>query len=67
MIDQVPTLVDTGAAAKLLGVSPHTLAVWRATKRYPLPFVKLGRRVCYRLSDLNEFIELNICNKGSLS
>lgn len=47
-------------AAELLRVSAQTLAVWACTKRYNLPFVKIGRRVMYRLSDLHAFIERNV-------
>lgn len=47
-------------AANILGVSVHTLAVWASTKRYPLPFYKVGRKVLYRVSDLNHFIEQNV-------
>jgi excisionase family DNA binding protein len=55
-IDNQP-LLSTDAAAKLLGVSPGTLVVWRSTGRYPLPFVKVGRRVMYRLEDIHAFIQ----------
>jgi excisionase family DNA binding protein len=43
-------------AAGYLGVKPTTLQVWRSTKRYPLPFVKVGRLVRYRQSDLDAFL-----------
>ena len=43
-------------AAKHLGVKPTTLQVWRCTKRYPLQFVKVGRLVRYRQSDLDAFL-----------
>jgi hypothetical protein len=43
--------------AEILGVTIGTLAVWRCTARYPLPFVKIGRRVKYRQNDVNNFIE----------
>lgn len=49
-------LLTPQQAAEFLGVTIGTLAVWRCTKRYPLPFVKIGRRVKYRLNDLNDFI-----------
>jgi hypothetical protein len=39
-------------AANFLGVQPTTLQVWRSTKRYPLPFIKVGRLVRYRHSAL---------------
>lgn len=47
-------------AANILGVTPETLAVWRCTKRYELPYIKIGRRVMYRVRDISEFIERNI-------
>lgn len=42
--------------AEILGVSVETLNVWRATKRYPLPYVKSGRLVRYRQQDVDAFI-----------
>lgn len=49
-------LVGQAEAATLLGIKEHTLAVWRCTKRYDLPWVKVGRSVRYRLEDLQGFI-----------
>lgn len=34
-------------AAEFLGVTVGTLQVWRTTKRYPLPYLKIGRKVMY--------------------
>jgi predicted site-specific integrase-resolvase len=42
--------------AEILGVSVDTLAVWRCTQRYPLPYVKVGRKVMYRREDVERFI-----------
>jgi len=50
-------LKDEKSAAEFLGVSPGTLQVWRSTRRYPLPFVKIGRNVRYRLADLQAFVQ----------
>ncbi|CAK0743211.1 hypothetical protein CCP4SC76_1300001 [Gammaproteobacteria bacterium] len=50
-----PLLTDFEAAA-YLDVAKHTLAVWRSTGRYRLPFVKVGRLVRYRRSDLDAFL-----------
>lgn len=50
-------LLSREEAAEYLGVSPKTLATWACTKRYPLPLVKLGRAVKYRVADLEKFIE----------
>lgn len=51
-------LLRPDEAARLLGVSPGSLAVWRSTKRYPLRFVRVGRHVRYRMSDIAAFLEL---------
>jgi hypothetical protein len=50
-------LVDDKIASTYLGVTAGTLAVWRSTGRYPLLFVKVGRRVRYRIGDLLAFVE----------
>jgi hypothetical protein len=55
-------LLTPSQAADLLGVTIGTLAVWRCTSRYPLPFVKIGRRVKYRINDINNFIENGLNN-----
>ncbi|QDF75936.1 MULTISPECIES: helix-turn-helix domain-containing protein [Shewanella] len=44
-------------AANYLGVKPETMDVWRSTSRYSIPFCKIGRKVFYRKSDLDAFIE----------
>ncbi len=52
-----PELLDTDPAANYLGIKPHTLEVWRTSGRYGLPFVKVGRRVKYRRTDLDHFLD----------
>lgn len=47
-------------AARFLGVAPQTLSCWASSGRYPLPYVKIGRRAMYRQSDLDAFIERNV-------
>lgn len=47
-------------AAVYIGVKINTLAVWRMTNKYELPFVKLGKVIRYRKSDLDEWINKNI-------
>jgi excisionase family DNA binding protein len=42
--------------ATFLGVSEGTLMIWRCTKRYPLNFIKIGGRVRYRRSDVEQFL-----------
>jgi len=41
--DNPPTQVSDIQAAEVLGAKKTTLAVWRSTGRYNLPFVKVGR------------------------
>ena len=43
-------------AAEYLGVTVHTLAVWKCTGRYNLPCVKIGKLAKYRKEDLDDFI-----------
>jgi excisionase family DNA binding protein len=49
-------LLTREEAAEYLGVTSRTLAVWACVKRYNLPYVKVGRLVKYRRSDLDNFI-----------
>lgn len=52
-----PPLLTTDQVADLLGIQVQTLESWRYTKRYALPFVKVGRSVRYRPADVDAFIE----------
>ena len=49
-------------AAEMLGLRPGTLNVWRSTRRVNIPFVKIGRAVRYRMSDLHDFIAKRTVN-----
>lgn len=49
-------LLTQNEAAAYLGLSPHTLEVWRCTKRYELPYVKVGRLIRYRRSGLDAWL-----------
>ncbi|MBT4880871.1 MAG: helix-turn-helix domain-containing protein [Alphaproteobacteria bacterium] len=50
-------LLSRKEAAEFLGVKEITLAVWKSTKRYNLPVIKVGRLVKYRYADLLDFVE----------
>jgi len=54
ILPQNTDLLSNDQAATYIGVTPRTLEVWRCTKRYPIPFIKVGRLVKYRRSSLNE-------------
>jgi excisionase family DNA binding protein len=49
-------LLDSKAAAQYLGVTVHTMSIWRCTGRYKIPFVKVGRLVKYKRSALEAFV-----------
>ena len=54
-------LLSEAEAAVILGLkNAKTLAVWRCTNRYELPYVKYGRTVRYRRKDLDVFIESGV-------
>jgi excisionase family DNA binding protein len=50
-------LMDTEAAADYLGVAPRSLEVWRCIKRHSIPYIKVGRLVKYRQTDLDAWLE----------
>ena len=58
-------LLDEKEAAHLLDTSPGTLSVWRSTGRYNLPFIKIGRNVRYRRSDLLAWLEKRTRETGA--
>jgi len=55
--DSKSVLLNTRKAARFLGRRPGTLTVWRSTRAVEIPYVKMGRSVMYRLSDLEAFVE----------
>lgn len=57
-------LLSTQQASIYIGVSPGTLEVWRCTKRYQIPFIKVGRLVRYRKSALDSFLERRTIDAG---
>ncbi|WP_308388644.1 helix-turn-helix domain-containing protein [Acidithiobacillus sp. AMEEHan] len=54
--DSLPALLVPKQTAQVLGVKASTLQNWRATGRYNLPFVKVGRLPKYRIGDLVDWI-----------
>ena len=53
----ISNLLTPDQVADLLGVTTHTLAVWRSEGRYNLPYIKAGRLVRYREEDVQHFIQ----------
>ena len=52
-------LLTRAEAAAYLGLRTQTLAAWATTKRYKLPFVRVGSLTKYRVEDLEKFIAEN--------
>lgn len=51
-----PVTIPDSQAAEVLDTKINTLAVWRSTGRYDLAYIKVGRLVRYRISDLADFL-----------
>lgn len=51
----IDDLVTPAFLAKELNVAEGTLAVWRCTKRHNIPYVKIGSRVRYFRSGIEEY------------
>jgi len=49
-------LLTDDQAAALLGIKPQTLAAWRMTGRYALPYLRVGRCVRYRPADIEAWL-----------
>jgi predicted DNA-binding transcriptional regulator AlpA len=49
-------LRDPAHTAQRLGVTRNALAMWRCSQRYQLPFIKIGRLIRYRESDIQAFL-----------
>ena len=56
-------LLTRKQAAELLHCKESTLATWKSTKRYSLPYIKIGKNIRYKLSDIITFIEKNTYNR----
>lgn len=52
-------LLNVAEAAEILGVKPNTIEVWICENRYPLKYIKIGRLLKFRESDLQDFINKN--------
>lgn len=57
-LDTLPdsALLDSRTTAALLGIQNETLANWRSTGRYGLPYTLIGRLPRYRAGDIRRFI-----------
>ena len=65
VIPSLRDLLDEVQAAAALDVTPGTLAVWRSTGRYNLPFIKVGSKVRYRRADLEAWLDARTRANGA--
>jgi predicted DNA-binding transcriptional regulator AlpA len=56
MATQIPEVLNAGDAARFVGLSESTLAKLRLNGNGPI-YCKLGRRVVYRPTDLEEWLQ----------
>lgn len=50
-------LLTTKQTAPRVGLKPQTLCVWRTKGRGDLPYVKIGSKVFYEESAIEQFIQ----------
>lgn len=66
MSDGTDNLLSPQQAAERLGVSTSTLDAWRV-KRINLDFVKVGKLVRYKASDIQAFIDAQTKKAGRVA
>jgi hypothetical protein len=55
--EELPVLLTPLEVATMLYVKEHTLWGWRRCKAHTLPYIRKGRRIFYKESDVKEFIK----------
>lgn len=58
-------LIDCQETAEILGIFKSALEAWRTTGRYQLPFIKVGRNVRHRRSDVLQWLDSRTRANGS--
>jgi len=58
MTPAADTLISPKEVAKnYLHVQPRTLDTWRYRRSYPLAYIRIGKKIFYKLADVLAFIE----------
>jgi excisionase family DNA binding protein len=65
LTDSLSQYLTPPQTSELIGVGLQTLAVWRTTGRYRLPFVKVGRLVRYRRADVEAWLNSRTVVQGA--
>ena len=55
-LEHQPVNINPSQTGIVLDTSTNTLAVWRTTGRYNLPYTKVSRRVFYPINGVAEFL-----------
>ena len=53
-------IVNTQEAAQLIRTPERSLIKWRSTGEHNIPFIKIGRNVRYRTTDLRKWIDAHV-------
>ena len=60
-------LINQIEAGKILGIPHATLQKWRSTGENNIPFIKIGRSVRYRTTDLKDWIDAHTHHKQAVT
>lgn len=58
-------LTDTDGASTLLNIPAATLIKWRSTGQNNIPYIRIGRQIKYRTSDLRAYIDAHTVKGGN--
>jgi hypothetical protein len=61
-MDTQSQLLTTKETAWVLRTTPRALAVARCLRKDTPPFVRIGRRILYRVEDLENFLQKRVVN-----
>lgn len=62
---QPPEMLTRREAAAYLGLQPITLSAWASTGRENLPYLRMGRSIRYRRSDLEKWLIAHTVHPGN--
>jgi excisionase family DNA binding protein len=58
-------LLTNEQAAKLAGITAHTMNVWRMTGRHSIKYIRYGRTIRYRRSEIEKFVSRHEVSAGT--
>ena len=58
-------LLTTPEVADITGNTISTIATWRCTRKVNIPYIKIGKSVRYRLSDVIKFLDDMTTNQAN--